>query len=319
MRTFKPAVIATALAIACASPALAANTPITMYVPFSAGGSTDILARVIAKDIGEALDTSVVVENKPGAEGFIAARQLKAAKPDGNTLMLVTTSVYAINQAIFTQVPYDSGKDFVTVDVMASSPNVFLAPANSKYNSIKDLVDAARAKPDGVFYGTGATMHLLNSKWLEALSNTKMAGVNYKGSAAVYPDLISGRVDFMVDQPLSSMSFIQSKQLKVLAVTSKQRWPQMPDVPTVAEQGYPSFSTTSWWALIAPAGTPPETVKKLHDAVRKGLAKQDTQEKIKQIGADINQMSLEEAQAYTASELQKWKSIADSAHVKLSN
>ncbi len=317
MLKFKQAALATAIACVCVAPALAGNPPITMLVPFSAGGSTDILARVLAKDMGESLDTAVIVENKGGAEGFIAARQLKMAKPDGNTVMLVTTSVYAINPAIFTKIPYDSKKDFVTVNLVASSPNVILAPANSKYATLKDVIDAARTKPDSIAYGTGATMHLLNSKWLEALSGTQMTGVPYKGSSAVYPDLIAGRVDFMVDQPLSSLPFIQNKQLKPLAVTSAQRWPQMPDVPTVAEQGYPNFATTSWWALVAPAGTPPATLQKLHDAVSKGLATQATQEKIRQIGADITNLSLQESQAYTTSELDKWKAIAETAKVKL--
>ncbi|MGY6270943.1 Bug family tripartite tricarboxylate transporter substrate binding protein [Achromobacter denitrificans] len=318
MNTLKRLILAMSVAGAgTMQAAAAANPPITMIVPFSAGGSTDILARVIAKDLGDELQTSVVVENKPGAEGFIAARQLKAAKPDGNTLMLVTTSVYAINPAIFSEMPYDPRKDFATVNVVASSPNVILAASNSRYNTLKDVLDAARKKSESVNYGTGATMHLLNSKLLEALSGTKMVSIPYKGSAAVYPDLIAGRVDFMVDQPLSSMTFIQSGQLKALAVTSAQRWPQMPNVPTVAEQGYPDFATTSWWAVVAPAGTPAATLQKLHAAISQGLARPATQEKIRQIGADITPMSLEDAQAYTASELKLWKSIADTASVKL--
>ncbi|WP_160350147.1 tripartite tricarboxylate transporter substrate binding protein [Bordetella sp. 15P40C-2] len=318
MTLFHRTLLAIAAAAVCGMPAMAADkAPITMLVPFSAGGSTDILARVIAKDMAEKLDTSVIVENKPGAEGFIAGRQLKSAKPDGNTLMLVTTSVYAINPAISTDIPYDSAKDFVTVSVVASSPNVLLASGNSKFNSLKAVMDAAAEKPENVTYGTGATMHLLNSKLLESLSNTKMVGVPYKGSAAVYPDLISGRLDFMVDQPLSSMPFIQNGQLKVLAVTSPQRWSQMPDVPTVAEQGYPDFATTSWWAVVAPAGTPIPTLQKLHDAITAGLSQPATQEKIKQIGADITPMTLQESQAFTAEELKQWKSIADKAQFKL--
>jgi len=318
MNPIKKAIAAMAAACACASPALAADAPpITMIVPFSAGGSTDILARLLAKDMGDILDTTVIVENKPGAEGFIASRQLKTAKPDGNTVMLVTTSVYAINPAIFTEIPYDSRKDFATVSVVASSPNVILAASNSKYATLNDILDAARATPEQVYYGTGATMHLLNSKLLEALSGTRMTSVPYKGSAAAYPDLIANRIDFMVDQPLSSMSFIQGGQLKALAVTSAQRWPQMPDVPTVAELGYPDFATTSWWAVVAPAGTPPATLQKLHDAIGQGLARPTTQEKIRQIGADISSMSLDEAQAYTAHELDSWKAIADTAKVKL--
>jgi len=292
-----------------------ASGPLTMIVPFSAGGSTDILARVLAKDIGQELNVPVVVENKPGAEGFIAARQLRTAKPDGNTLMLVTTSVYAINPAIFTEIPYDSARDFTTVSVVASSPNVILAASNAKYGSLKDVLSASGK--DDVYYATGATMHLLNAKWLEALSGTRMTSVPYKGSAAAYPDLIAGRVDFMVDQPLSSLPFIQQGQLKALAVTSEKRWPRMPDVPTVAEQGFPDFSTTSWWAVLAPAATPKEVVQKLHDTIAKGLAQADTQEKINQIGADIASMSLPEAQAYTAAELEKWKAIAKTANVKM--
>jgi len=310
----KSKLIVLAAALGLAGAAQAAG-PLTMIVPFSAGGSTDILARVLAKDIAQELNVPVVVENKPGAEGFIAARQLRTAKPDGNTLMLVTTSVYAINPAIFTEIPYDSAKDFTTVSVVASSPNVILAASAAKYGNLKDVL-AASGKGD-VYYATGATMHLLNAKWLEALSGTKMTSVPYKGSAAAYPDLISGRVDFMVDQPLSSLPFIQQGQLKALAVTSEKRWPRMPDVPTVAEQGFPDFSTTSWWAVLAPAATPKDVVQKLHDTIAKGLAQADTQEKIHQIGADIASMSLPEAQAYTAAELEKWKAIAKTANVKM--
>ncbi|MBV7486383.1 tripartite tricarboxylate transporter substrate binding protein [Bordetella sp. BOR01] len=306
--------LAAAVALGLAGAAQASG-PLTMIVPFSAGGSTDILARVLAKDIGQELNVPVVVENKPGAEGFIAARQLRTAKPDGNTLMLVTTSVYAINPAIFTEIPYDSAKDFTTVSVVASSPNVILAASNAKYASLKDVL--AAGSKDDVYYATGATMHLLNAKWLEALSGARMTSVPYKGSAAAYPDLIAGRVDFMVDQPLSSLPFIQQGQLKALAVTSEKRWPRMPDVPTVAEQGFPDFSTTSWWAVLAPAGTPAEVVQKLHDTIAKGLARADTQEKIHQIGADIESMSLPQAQAYTAAELEKWQAIAKTANVKM--
>lgn len=318
MTVYTRSLLALAIAGISVGGATAASTlPITMIVPFSAGGSTDILARVIAKDMSETLNTPVIVENKPGAEGFIAARQLKTAKPDGNTLMLVTTSVYAINPAIFGELPYDSKKDFATVSVVASSPNVILTAANTKYDTLQDVLQAARAKPDSVNYGTGATMHLLNSKLLEALSNTRMTSIPYKGSAAVYPDLIAGRVDFMVDQPLSSLSFIQNGQLKALAVTSPQRWAQMPEVPTVSEQGYPDFSTTSWWAVVAPAGTPEATLQTLHNAINAGLARPATQEKIRQIGADITPMSLKAAQAFTASELDRWQAIAGTANVKL--
>ena len=291
--------------------------PMRMLVPFSAGGSTDILARLMAKEMGDILDKTVVVENKPGAEGFIAARDLKNATPDGRTIMMVTTSVYAINPAIFTEIPYSSGKDFKTVAVVASSPNVFLAPADSEFNSIPDIVKKAGIAEENVDYATGATMHLLNSKWLESMSSTKMVGVSYKGSAAAYPDLVAGRVDFMVDQPLSSMSLIKDGKLKVLAVTSAERWSQLPDVPTVAEQGYPDFVTSSWWAILAPSGTPDETMQLLHQAAAKALKKAAIVEKVQQLGADITPYSLEESQAYTADELKKWKAIATDAQVKM--
>jgi Uncharacterized protein conserved in bacteria len=291
--------------------------PLRMLVPFSAGGSTDILARLMAKEMGDILDKTVVVENKPGAEGFIAARDLKNATPDGRTLMMVTTSVYAINPAIFTEIPYSSGDDFTTVAVVASSPNVFLAPADSKLTSISDIVKKAGEKEENVHYATGATMHLLNAKWLESMSSTKMVSVPYKGSSAAYPDLVAGRVDFMVDQPLSSMSLIKDGKLKVLAVTSEERWSQLPEVPTVAEQGYPDFVTTSWWAILVPSGTPQETVELLHQAAAKALKQAAVVEKVQQLGADITPYSLEESQAFTAQELKKWKAIATEADVKM--
>lgn len=291
--------------------------PMRMLVPFSAGGSTDILARLMAKEMGDILDKSVVVENKPGAEGFIAARELKNATPDGRTIMMVTTSVYAINPAIFTEIPYSSGDDFKTVAVVASSPNVFLAPANSEFNSIPDIVKKASISEENVDYATGATMHLLNSKWLESMSSTKMVSIPYKGSAAAYPDLVAGRVGFMVDQPLSSMSLIKDGKLKVLAVTSAERWDQLPGVPTVAEQGYPDFVTTSWWAILAPRGTSDATIQLLHQAAAKALTRPAVIEKVQQLGADITPYSLEESQTFTSDELKKWKSIATEANVKM--
>ena len=290
--------------------------PLRMLVPFSAGGSTDILARLMSKEMGDILGKTIVVENKPGAEGFIAARDLKNTT-DGRSIMMVTTSVYAINPAIFSNIPYSSAEDFSTVAMVASSPNVFLAPGDSKLASIGDLISLAKSKQDGVAYATGATMHLLNAKWLESMSSTKMVSVPYKGSAAAYPDLVSGRVDFMVDQPLSSMSLIKDGKLKVLAVTSQNRWNQLPDVPTVAEQGYPEFVTTSWWAIIAPRSTSKELIRQLHDAAHQALQRPVVKEKIQQLGADIVDDSLEESQKFTADELKKWKAIADEANVKM--
>lgn len=291
--------------------------PLRMLVPFSAGGSTDILARLMASEMGSVLNKTVVVENKPGAEGFIAARDLKNSTADGRTLMMVTTSVYAINPAIFSEIPYSPATDFSTVAMVASSPNVFLAPANSSLNSVSELVKQAKSAPEGVAYATGATMHLLNAKWLESMTSTKMVSVPYKGSAAAYPDLVAGRVDFMVDQPLSSMPLIKDGRLKVLAVSSKKRWDQLPNVPTVAEQGFPNFETTSWWAILAPSGTPPETMRLLHAAATKALESAAVQEKVMQLGADIANYSLEEGQSYTSDELKKWKSIAQEANVKM--
>lgn len=313
---FKSVVSALVISAFASSAAVAQELPsgpMRMLVPFSAGGSTDILARLLAKEMGTELDRTIVVENKPGAEGFIAARDLQTAKPDGRTIMMVTTSVHSINPAIFAKLPYDTSKDFTTVSVVASSPNVFLVPADSPFKTISDLVDAAKQEDESVAYATGATMHLLNVKWLETLSSSKMNSIPYKGSAAAYPDLIAQRVDFMVDQPVSSMSLIKDGQLRVLAVSSDQRWSQLPEVATVAEQGFPSFNTSSWWAILAPSGTPEETVQLLHDAAQKVLNNPEVQEKVAQLGADVGQMSLSEAQAFTDAELVKWKKIASDA------
>ncbi len=291
--------------------------PINMIVPFSAGGSTDILARVIGKEIADVMSRPVVIDNKPGAEGAIAARQLKAAKPDGNTMMLVTTSVYAINPAVFSSLPYDSAADFSTIGVIASSPNILLAAENSKYRTIADVIDDAKQRPGEVFYGTGATMHLLNSRLLEELSGVKMASVPYKGSAAVYPDLIGGRLNMMVDQPLSSMSLIETGKLRALAVTSETRWARLPNVPTLSESGYPNFKTTSWWAVLVPAGTPHDVQQKLAGVISEVLKRSTVKEQVVQIGADVSELSWDQSKEYVAAELKSWKQIAERAKVKL--
>lgn len=311
------ALLATGVCLGSAAAQTLPEGPLRMLVPFSAGGSTDILARLMAKEMGDTLGRTIVVENKPGAEGFIAARDLKNAAPDGRTIMMVTTSVYAINPAIFNNIPYEPAKDFATVSMVATSPNVFLVPADSPLKSVKDLVSAAGVKPENVSYATGATMHLLNAKWLEAMSKTEMVSIPYKGSAAAYPDLVSGRVDFMVDQPLSSMGLIKEGKLRVLAVTSQDRWGQLPDVPSVVEQGFPDFVTTSWWAILAPNGTPDAATALLYEAAQKALQSAEIKDRVEQLGADVSTLSFEEGRQFTAAELEKWSAIAKDADVKM--
>src|SRR3954464_9524313 len=262
-------VLVTALLAATMVPAMAQDKwpskPITYIVPFGAGGTTDVLARLVTLKAGPALGTSFVIENKPGAGGGMGSDFTAKAAPDGYTIQGGTISSHAINVSLYTKLPYDPVKNFTPITMIGSMPNVLVVRADSPYKTVQDVIATARAKPGSINYassGSGTSQHL-SGVFFEQLTGTKLVHVPYKSSAESLTALLSGQGADMVFENLApALPHIKAGKLRALGVTSEKRSAALPDVPAITEM-LPGFSITSWQAIFAPAGVPQPIVEKL--------------------------------------------------------
>ena len=242
--------------------------PIRLLVPGAAGGGMDVVARLVANNIGETLKQTIVVENKPGAAGNIAVNQLAKSPPDGYTIVLGQTSQLAINPSLYRNLPYDPIKDFVPVVLLVDAPNVVVVPGDSPYKSLADVVAAAKKSPDGMDFATpgiGTVSHLTAE--LFALSaGIKLRHIPSRGANSALMDVAAGRIPLMLSSIPTALGLIQSGELRAIAVSALARSSVLPDVPTVAEQGYPGFNAGTWYGLLVPAGTPADVVARLNEA-----------------------------------------------------
>ncbi|WP_210253765.1 tripartite tricarboxylate transporter substrate binding protein [Bradyrhizobium sp. S69] len=242
--------------------------PIRLLVPGAAGGGMDAVARMVANTIGETLKQPVVVENKPGAAGNIAVNQLAKSAPDGYTMVLGQTSQLAINPSLYGNLPYDPIKDFVPVLLLADAPNVVVVPASSPYRSLADVVAAAKKMPDGMDFATpgiGTVSHLTAELFARS-AGIKLRHIPSRGANTALLDVAAGRIPLMLSSIPTALGLIRSGELRAIAVSALARTPVLPDVPTVAEQGYPGFNAGTWYGLLVPAGTPAAIVKRLNEA-----------------------------------------------------
>jgi len=303
-----------ALAQAAAWP----NKPVRIVVPFAAGGTTDLLARAIAPELQRAFGQPFVVDNKPGAGGNSGAAEVAKSAPDGHTLLMGTVGTHAINPALYPKMPYDHVKDFVPVSLVAAVPNVLVVnPAFAhKYsiNTVADLVRAAKANP-GKFNmassGNGTSIHLAGELF-KTMSGTFMLHFPYRGSGPALIDLIGGSTDLMFDNLPSALPQIKAGKLKALAVTSAQRSSALPDLPTVAEAGGPSlkgYEASSWFGLLAPAGTPTDVVNRLQREIAKSLGTPALKERLQAQGAIPSGNSSAEFAALISRETAKWAAV----------
>src|SRR5882757_7050278 len=245
--------------------------PITMVVAFNAGGSTDLIARVLAQHMGSILGQTIIIENKGGADGAIGTGAVARATPDGYTLILSTTSTHVINPLLYKSIAYNPSTDFQPISLVAQSPNILVSSEKFDAKSVSDVIARAKSAPGTLNVATGATMHLLNGALFKSMAGLTWVDVPYKGSGPALNDLISGQVDLMFDQLPSSLAQIQGGRLKAIAVTSRRRTSIAPEIPTMAESGLPAFEATSWWGVFAPPKTPPEIVARLNIVVRQAL------------------------------------------------
>jgi len=287
--------------------------PITLIAPYPPGGTTDIAARVIAQAMGPFLNQSVVVENRPGASGNIGMTALKRAAPDGYTLGMGTISSQTINQYLFKDMPFDPAQDFVPLIMVLSSPNVVAVRKDSDIQSLPDLLTRAKARKDQpISYGSPgiATSPHLTGAYLEQTLGIEMLHVPFKGVANSMPAVIGGQVDVLMDNLPSSISQLKDgSRLRALAVTSAERSPSLPDVPTVAESGFPDFNATAWFALYAPAGTPAPVQATLIDAAKKALASEAVKTQFAALGATAGSLAGADLVAFEARERARWAKL----------
>jgi tripartite-type tricarboxylate transporter receptor subunit TctC len=311
----KPA--AAVLGVAAALVALGAHAqtypskPIRVVIPFVAGGSSDIVGRAIASKFQEYLGQPGVVENRPGANGAIAAEFVAKAEPDGYTVLVGSIGVFSINAALFKDLRYNPLRDFAPITLAVTTPNVLITKPDLPVASMKDLVEYAKKNPGRLSYcssGTGSSDHLTGELWKQG-SGIFAVHVPYRGGAACQTDIMGGQVDISFQNLGAVTNYIRANRMKALAVTAKTRHPQLPNVPTVAEAGFPDLVVTSWQAAGAPAKTPREVVAKLNDAAVRALRSPEIRERMNQIGFDVVASTPEEFGRFMREEVERWNKV----------
>jgi len=291
---------------------------VKVLVGFSAGGGTDVAARVIAQKLSEAMGQTFVVENRPGASGLIASEQVAKSPADGYTILVGSQTTMAVAPALYRKIQIDATKDFTSLAMIGISPLVAVVNANSPIRSIQDLVAEAKAKNGAMNFGSGGvgtTPHMAG-ELLAFQAGIKMVHVAYRGEAPGINDLLGGQIPFMFSNLSVVGGNIQGGTLRALAVTSAKRVPSLPEVPTIAET-YPGFEAATWFALIAPAGTPRDVVMRINAETRKIVATKDFQERFDKLGMIPDQdRTPDEINAYVKSEISKWAKVIQDAGVK---
>ena len=292
--------------------------PISYVVPFPTGGTTDILARLIGQKLGAVLGTTFVVDNRGGAGGSIGSELAARAPADGYTIVGGTVSSHAINVSLYPKLGYDPIKSFVPVVLIGANPVVLVVGEKSPFKSLKDVIAAAKAKPDTVTSasaGNGTSQHM-TLELLGYKAGAKFVHVPYKGSGPAIQDVIAGQVDMMFDTTVVAGPHIQSGKLRALAVSSAKRLDSMPDVPTVAET-LPGFEVLSWQGIFAPAGTPKAIVDRLNGEILKILATPEMQDRLKSLGMQPSTFTPAQFAAFQKDEVAKWAAVVKATGIKL--
>jgi len=294
------------------------SKPIRIVIPFVAGGSSDIVGRAIGSKFQEILGQPAVVENKPGANGAIAAEFVAKSDPDGYTILVGSIGVFAINAALFKELRYQPLRDFAPISLAVTTPNVLITKPALEAKSMKEVVEQAKKSPGKLSYcssGTGSSDHL-TAELLNQLAGISILHVPYKGGAACQTDIMGGQVDLSFQNLGAVTNYIKGNRMKGLAVTAKTRHPSLPDVPTVAEAGFPNLVVTSWQAAAAPAKTPRDVVAKLNDATVRALRSPDVRERMNQIGFDVVASTPEEFGRFMKDEVERWTAVVNRGGIK---
>ena len=315
--------IALLLALCCAAlPGMAQPYPskaVRMIVPYPPGGGNDTLARLFAAKLSDRLGQQFVVENRPGAGAMIGTEAAAKSAPDGYTILLSSIATHALSPNLYSRVPYDPVKDFAPITLLGIAPTVLVVPADLPARNLQEFIAAAKAKPGALAYASGGngTPPHINAEVFKSVAGIDLLHVAYKGGGPALVDLMAGRVQAMLDTAASAMPHVRSGKLRALAISAPKRSPELPDLPTFAEAGLPQYDTNAWYSMHAPAGTPPDIVRRLNAELVAILKDPEILARFKQLATDPVGNSPEEFAAFVRAELDKYARIIKAAGIKL--
>ena len=315
--------IALLLALCCAAlPAVAQPYPskaVRMIVPYPPGGGNDTLARLFAAKLSDRMGQQFVVENRPGAGAMIGTEAAAKSAPDGYTILLSSIATHALSPNLYSRVPYDPVKDFAPITLLGIAPTVLVVPADLPARNLQEFIAAAKAKPGALAYASGGngTPPHINAEVFKSVAGIDLLHVAYKGGGPALVDLMAGRVQAMLDTAASAMPHVRSGKLRAIAISAPRRSPELPELPTFAEAGLPQYDTNAWYSMHAPAGTPPEIVRRLNAELVAILKDPEILARFKQLATDPVGNSPEEFAAFVRAELDKYARIIKAAGIKL--
>jgi tripartite-type tricarboxylate transporter receptor subunit TctC len=295
------------------------SRPIRFVVPFSPGGSNDVIARIVSDRLSEAVKQPVVVDNRGGAGGIIGTDAVIKAAPDGYTLMIGATSTMAANPSLYVSKNFDPTRDLTAITQIATGPFVLAVPSSLPVRSVTDLIALAREKPGTINFGSsgvGSSLQL-TAELFKSMAKIDITHVPYKGLGPALVDLVAGRIQIIFSDMAGLLPYVQSDTLRALAVTSAERWPDLPDIPTMSEAGVPGYEATSWYGMLGPAKLPPETVAYVNDKLKQIMAAPDMKQKFATLGVLPVTGTPEQFDAYMKSEIAKWREVVETAHIQV--
>ena len=290
--------------------------PVTIVIPFSAGGGLDTLARTMQEPLSQRWGQPVVIENRPGAGGVVASSEVVRAEPDGKTIMFVAGG-HALNELIYDQVPYDTIEDFTPIAQMTATGNVIIAPVDSEIETVEDVIAAANEREGGLSYGTagaGTTVHL-SGELFANVAGVPMEAIHYQGDSGSIAAILGGHIPVSFNSAGGALPQIEADRVRPIAVTSPERMAALPDVPTVAESGLPDYSMVNWWGVVGPAGIPGDVVEELNAAIVETMQMPEVAKAVSDQGLEAKLSSSEEFDALIRSEMEKWAPVIEQAGV----
>lgn len=295
------------------------SKPVRIIVPFAPGGSTDIVARLIARGLGEAWRQQVLVENRPGAGGTIGVDHVAKSPPDGHALIFGHVGTFGFGPSLYSKLPYDAVKDFAPIGLFTAVPNMLAVHPSLPARSVKELVALARARPGALNYasaGNGSASHLA-VEYFKLLTATDIVAISYRGTGPMLVDMLAGHTVLTITGVPPLAPYVASGRLRAIAVGSTSRLPRYPDLPTVAESGYPEYEVTTWYGLLAPAKTPRETILQINSELSKMLARPDVRETLAQQAAEPMGSTPEAFGAHIQREIARWARVIKAAGVPI--